>query len=402
MEDWGFLNMQIKNNINNFAFTLLEISITIMIIGILTIAGINFHISMIQNSHKNITLDKLNRIEKAINEYILQNGQLPCPSDITFSSNNVSYGKELRNSSGECYVNSSIYLNNDLIYGSIPTKTLGLTDDYAVDAWKNSIIYIIDKKYGKKSTFLSSGGEAINVKNLNDKTITNKAIYFLFSSGFNKNGAFRDGKQNTSDTNIEDYDNVFKNNFDKYFVKDVINDTFDDIVIYKEKDNILLEADLEDILCNLNDLKMLDNNWNYTTNVNCPDKKCQQSVEIISSSPCPNGYISKNPNINTVDNTYRPSRKCLKYGKWSDIMYPCILGCGESNINNVVGGNFLSPGELKSAIDEKYLKRVALNEEITLECINNDMVGYITLKCNADGEWEYISGNCINKLKVLN
>ncbi len=402
MEDWGFLNMQIRKTIKNFGFTMLEMSITIMIIGIVTVAGINFQISMLNNSHRNIALDKLNRIERAINEYILEKGQLPCPANITLANTNSSYGVELRNSSDDCYAASSSYLNNNLIYGSVPTKTLGLTDDYGVDSWKNSIAYIIHKNYGKKSTFLSGGGEAITVKNLNDDTITNRAIYFLFSPGLNKNGAFRNGVQNTVDTSLDDSGNAYKSNFTKYFIKDVINEDFDDMVIYKEKNDIILEADLEDMLCNLDDLKSTDGDWSYGSNVNCPDKICQQSTEIVSNSACPSGYISKNPNINTADNTYRPIRRCLKYGKWSDIIYPCVPGCGESNINNVIGGNFLSAGELKAAIETKYLKRVALNEEITLECTNNNMVGYVTLRCENNGNWSYLYGNCINRSKSLN
>lgn len=402
MEDWVFLNMQIKKNIKNFGFTMLEMSITILIIGIVTIAGINFQISMMDNSHRNMTLDKLNRIERAINEYILENGQLPCPANITISNTNSLYGIELRNSSDECYAPSSSYLNNNLIYGSIPTKTLGLTDDYGVDSWKSSIVYIIHKNYGQKSTFLSSGGEAINIKNINDNTITNKAIYFLFSAGLNKNGAFRNGVQNSINTSLDDSGNAYKSNFTKYFIKDVINDDFDDMVIYKEKNDVTLEAGLEDIPCNLDDLKAIDSSWSYSSNVNCPNKICQQSTEIVSTSICPVGYISKNPNINTADNTYRPIRICLKYGKWSDIIYPCIPGCGESNINNVIGGNFSSAGQLKAAIDLKYLKRVALNEEITLECVNNNMVGYINLECQNSGNWNYIYGNCVDRSKSLN
>ena len=283
MEDWEFLNMQIRKSITNFGFTMLEMSITIMIIGIITVGGINFQISMMDNSHRNITLDKLNRIERAINEYFLENGQLPCPGNITLSSTSSSYGVEYRNSSGDCYVASSSYLNNNIIYGSVPTKTLGLTSDYGVDAWKSSIAYVIYKDYGKKSTFLSSGGEAITVKNLNDDTITNKAIYFLFSPGSNKNGAFRNGVKNSINTSLDDNVNAYKSGFTKYFIKDVISDGFDDVGICKEKNDIVLEDDLEN----------LDNNWSYSSNINCPDKICQHNTEIVSSSTCSSGYISK-------------------------------------------------------------------------------------------------------------
>ena len=78
------------------AFTLLEMSIVILIIGILVVGTINFQITIDTKSKENITADKINRIEKAISEYFLKNGKLPCPSNIKAVKTDSNYGVEYR------------------------------------------------------------------------------------------------------------------------------------------------------------------------------------------------------------------------------------------------------------------------------------------------------------------
>ena len=72
------------------AFTLLEMSVVILFIGILIVGTINFQLTIDKKSKENITIDKIAAIEKAINGYILENGKLPCPASINIEA---LYGK---------------------------------------------------------------------------------------------------------------------------------------------------------------------------------------------------------------------------------------------------------------------------------------------------------------------
>lgn len=397
--------MNIKKIHTISAFTLLELSLTIFIIGIVLITGISFQISLVDNTSKNLTLDKMNRIQKSLREYILANGKLPCPASLLVSNDSADYGKELRNSSsGKCiYANSNFYNSSKkIIYGAIPTKVLDLSNDYGWDNWRNRIVYAIKEDYGNRKGFLTGSGNAITIRNLNNDIITDEAVYIMFSSGKNKNGAFRDGKQMKIDSSLPDKENAFSNGFNGIFIKDVADDEFDDIVYYKDKSELLLKLGFEEALCNLEDLAKLDSKWNYTTHVNCPDGVCQQGIEIMSNTTCDGNYFSKNPNKNPIDSTHRPVRKCLKYGKWSDIIYPCVQGCGVANIFSLNQGNFYKSGEPQSSISINldYLKRTRINETATFEC-NGSRVGFVKLRCskigNTDqGEWEYMGGECID------
>ena len=393
MAELEFLNMKIKIKNSEYAFTLLEMSITILIIGILTIAGINFQVNLINSSHTNITASKLKEIEKAIKIFAIKNGYLPCPSNI-----NCKIGDTCART-GVCTLTTTqgLYSNGGIsyLYGGIPTASLNLSDNYAIDAWNSRIVYVVNKNYTNKNYFIKTGEKGITVKNTNDDLITDDAVYILISPGENKNGAFNaKGAALSTDTSLDDYENSFNSRSNNIFIKDVLSDNFDDIALYKERKALISDLSLEDIPCNLSELSDLDDDWNYTSHSKCPNGICQQTTEIESKNKCAVGYISKNPY--SYDGYYKPVRKCLKYGKWSDVMYPCIEGCGESNINSVVGGSLSQNGQLLSAIDTKYL-RAALGERITMECVNNDYKGYVILECQYDGTWEFISGDCVNQ-----
>ncbi len=392
-----------------FGFTLLELSITILIIGILTVAGINFQASLSKNSHTNITLDKMNKINDAIKIFILENGRLPCPSDITVSVKNLSdIGQELTN----CESSDGAYTTDDdytYVYGGVPTKALGLPSNYTFDAWGNKIAYATNVKYTDKEYFIRDGEKGLTINNLNDDTITNDATYILISPGedkkasYNKFGEHRnecsnDEKQQSNDSYYTCENSAFDKRImaNNTYIKDILNNNFDDIVIYENRNDLLIDLDLEDMPCSLNDLQDQGSNWNYASDSKCPNGICQQTTEIISKNACATGYISKNP---SKSNNFRPIKKCLKYGKWSDTLYECLEGCNESNIDHVTGGNFSQDYELSKAINTKYL-RAPLGERIMVQCVNstpsttNEYRGYVILECRNDGTWEYISGDC--------
>ena len=407
--------MFIKNNKNSdVGFTLLEMSIVVLILGILLVGGINLHLSIVELSEKNLSSDRIYIVDKAIREYVLKNLHLPCPSNILLPETDKNYeenfGKELRNSDGECSIPSTeeggYFKHDDYIAGGVPTKVLELPSEYAEDAWGNRILYVVDKKYaGSKIGFFASGGASINIKGTkdeNDKVVTNRAIYVLISSGQNGNGAFRDGIQNDIDDSLDDAKNIISKttSFNPVFIKDINNKNFDDIVYYRDKNSLIFELDLEDSPCSMNELhNVIDSNYPDNDGVNCSNGICFQGTEVYSSNKCDKNTISENPNIDTKDQNYKPSRRCQKYGQWSNIMYECTRGCGRANIDTLTDAfnGFPNPGDLLNSIEVQYLYRVRANDTITLDCKGKS--GYIILKCEDNGNdlyWTIQEANCID------
>ena len=423
--------MFVKNNKNNdVGFTLLEMSIVVLILGILLVGGINLHLAIIELSEKNLSSDRIYMVDKAIREYVLKNLHLPCPSDISLSETDADYkenfGKELRDIDGECSAKNGDFENNDYIAGGVPTKVLELPSEYAEDAWGNRIVYVVGKKSAKnKIGFFASGGYSINIKGIHDtdeNVVTNSAIYVLISSGQNGNGAFRDGHrtQNDIDAGLDDVKNIIaakeytsydplnpssstNNNpvfiKDTVFIKDINNKNFDDIVYYRDKNSLIFELGLEDSPCSMKELHdIVDSNY-PDSDINYSNGFCFQGTEIYSKKRCDVGKISENPNIDpniadpdkNLSENYKPLRRCQQYGQWSNEMYECIEGCGEANIK-VLKDNDGSP--ILNLIEEKYLYRVPANANITLDCKGKS--GYITLECTEDSKWKIEKVNCID------
>lgn len=371
-----------KKNYN--AFTLLEMSIVILILSILFVGGINLYLSIVELSEKNLSADRIYVVNKALSRYLLTNMRLPCPSDITLYNDDPDYAKELRSYSGDCEVLDSRFSNGDYIAGGVPTKELGLPTEYTLDAWDSKVVYVVNKKYATNKGFFSGGGASMIIEDVQGNLASNKAIYVLISPGPNQNGAFKNGYQNTADKNLLDKENLFLDSvsFDNRFVKDVNNKEFDDIVLYNDKSSLIFELDMEDIPCSLEELYNIDNDY-PNSSVYCTNGFCLQGVEIYKKNSCGPGLISENPVMET-NSDYKPIRRCQKYGQWSNIMYECIPGCGIANAQSLTCGNLTQPGELYNAIESKYLLRVKAGDTITLDCgaNNTNKTGYIVLKCD--------------------
>ena len=392
--------MKIIKNIK-YGFTLLEMSIVILIMSILFVGGVNLYLSIVELSEKNLTADRVYVVNEAITKYVLRHLRLPCPADILLEHDDPNYGEELRNPDTSCGVTASRFGNGNYIAGGVPFKELELPSDYAEDAWGSRIIYIVDKNYAKANGLMSSGGASIIIQDTEGNLATNKAIYVVLSTGPNENGAFKGGVQNTPDTSLEDKENLFLTtvSFDNKFIKDINNKQFDDIVYYKDKNSLVFELDLEDMPCSMEDLADVEGaTFPTSSDIYCPGKFCLQGVEIFQTNKCPNGYISENPNMDSSNN-YKPSRICQKYGQWSNIMYECVRGCGKSNIASLTGTDFPTANSLLNSIEEKYLYRVKEGDTITLDCgkTGNKKTGYVILKCNEVSlKWTIEDSSCIS------
>ena len=113
-------------------FTLAEVAIVLVIVGLLMGGLLPTLSGQIDERHNTDTTKQLNDIRDALIGFAIINGRLPCPAST--SSNGV---ESPITGTGIC----------DFPYGYVPAATLGLsgTDSsgYAVDAWNNRIRYAV-------------------------------------------------------------------------------------------------------------------------------------------------------------------------------------------------------------------------------------------------------------------
>ena len=193
-----------NNNNSNSSFGLLETAITVAIMG--TIAGATLGAYNATNPQVRNDLKKMEKIEEALQRFFTVNGRLPFPANPTFSLGNNLYLKESRNnaynnSHERCICNSdsetirecgsraysnggeskfnhdnntatdanstSIGCTHDFVlWGVVPTRSLGLSDDYAYDSQGHNFEYITHATlaYPFNTSFTYSSQRAVYYK----------------------------------------------------------------------------------------------------------------------------------------------------------------------------------------------------------------------------------------------
>lgn len=270
-----------------FAFTLIELSVVVMIMALLAAAALRYS-TAIKDSNNVIAVNaSLDTVEAALLNYRIAYGRLPCPADLTQSENSANggltnFGTEIETlADGNCagiatnnYINSGAdpdgdaAAQNNIVAGAIPNKALKLPDQYAYDPWGRKILYVIDKRMTAANSFIANPVTvtgttaqtpgAIEIKyNYTDtlaNAITSKAVYALVSFGKNGHGGYVRNltatpvRYNAASTNHNEWQNCHCNSsaaataFDRIFIQNTktagstaITDTFDDIVRFKTR-----------------------------------------------------------------------------------------------------------------------------------------------------------------------
>jgi prepilin-type N-terminal cleavage/methylation domain-containing protein len=158
-------------------FTLLEMSIVLAIIAVVVGGGMTMFSASLQKREFQETQFKLKAIQKALLDYRVTNNRIPCPADVTLALTDPNFGVEagaLVSSAwvpdaGACTTSGTYssdaltatasnsvaadFANGNNVEGMVPTTTLRLPDDYAVDGWGRRFMYVVDIRFTGNSAF---------------------------------------------------------------------------------------------------------------------------------------------------------------------------------------------------------------------------------------------------------
>ena len=176
------------------AFTLVELSVVLLIISLITAAGMTLGGDVLKAAARVKTQERLATIQQALDNYAKSNGYLPCPADRAFLPTSATFGYERRATATTCTTSAAGLVNVASTYiGGVPTRTLGLPDAYAGDSWGNKLLYAVSANHiGNITSYASAAGTiTINYGDLTTNyAITTSATYVVVSHGPNGNGAF--------------------------------------------------------------------------------------------------------------------------------------------------------------------------------------------------------------------
>ncbi len=216
------------------------------------------------------SIDKLDKVEAAMRAFMAFKGRRPCPASGAYKPGDQYFGVEAA-VSGACTGGTpAAQLGPDavtgyVVGGTIPTRTLGLPDDYAFDEWGRSFTYVVDRRAtiaGSGSGQCSNlqdyptndgkGGVYVQIKDTSGAVnSTDQVMYAYISHGPDGHGAFPaqgagspanrintgslDADQNNNAGVSNDGNFTYSTaNFTKTIVKKDRTSAFDDIVYYRD------------------------------------------------------------------------------------------------------------------------------------------------------------------------
>ena len=327
-------------------FTILEMTIVLMVIGIVLSMGLELGGEMNDKASRTKTRKILSDIESALSGYYQTHGRLPCPASLTAPSDDVDFGKPPiactatpAGTEGVYDVNSetpAVTATKEVRIGAVPVRELNLPATHMTDAWGNRIAYAVIKGLavdansyqtyddgidtiggntddGAPDTDSSGAGDTTGIIRMQTKagtqiTYADKKImvpYLLVSHGRDGKGSFNeDGGANPiacsgSNPDVENCDRD-----DAIFVDEQMYDIegdadyYDDFVRWRTKDRI--EYDAASVVVNTgSSLPTCTAGQIIESNADgqwvCADKGVPPgAIEAFASNACPAGWLNAN------------------------------------------------------------------------------------------------------------
>jgi len=179
-------------------FSLLELSIVLLLIALVAGMGLSSGKSVLDSSKVTSTNNRLAAIETALTAYRQANNRIPCPANGTVLPG-TTYGYEAGNPGACAGANYTTTISGvTVVEGVVPVRTLNLPDEFMYDGWGEKIGYAVTTTMTGTNAFLNYGDGA----NCGLLTVygpggasggiirSSNAAYVLISYGPNGHGGF--------------------------------------------------------------------------------------------------------------------------------------------------------------------------------------------------------------------
>ncbi len=251
-------------------FTLIQMSILLTVAALVMVSVLPGREAGDVNQKTVTNIYKLQKVEAAMRGFMAFNGRRPCPADGQYDINDHKFGLEA-DTPGNCTdgagANGIIAPmgpdagTSHIVGGTIPTKSLGLPDDYAFDEYGRRFTYVVDQRATKKASCAALEGISLTnttptgtggIKIESATGITpeiDDVMYAYISHGPSGHGAFPPqgsgvgGRINNGSTDQDKNTNAGASNdgnmtystanFTNVKIKKDKTSTFDDLVYYR-------------------------------------------------------------------------------------------------------------------------------------------------------------------------
>ena len=238
------------------AFSLIELSVVILIISILITGILSVSVSGVQNAKTKVTRDRMDQIYIALANYVAVNKTFPCPAAINKSKGAANYGDAATNGP-TCSTYGGVTSSGDLVYGMVPVNDLGLSEEMAEDGFGSKFGYVVDDRLTVASTF-DNGFTSSDADGYQPITVTQKpanttisADFLIISHGANRYGSYPANSTSTISTTGADADELVndQSGYTASFTSiSTSSDIFDDIIKIGVLTNLISEFQLYSVI----------------------------------------------------------------------------------------------------------------------------------------------------------
>ena len=235
-------------------FSLIEMSIVLLIISIVAAGSLNINASVSARNHYQETDETLETVEDYLKFFYQINDRMPCPASLSAKAGESDFGTEIL--SGSCNGDTTtpagtfrVAVGADFLrIGALPTRALKLPDAVMQDGFSQRLLYAVPEKFTDSATY----GAATGIITVNDgagNDLSTEAMYMVLSHGEDRKGAYT-GKSGNVGVACGASDNldVENCNEDATFTDATFNNGdieakfFDDRLLWKNKTNFDSEA----------------------------------------------------------------------------------------------------------------------------------------------------------------
>lgn len=187
-----------NKNFNKTGFSLTELSIVIVIIGLFFSSAVQLYEIYIIKQKFITTTNRLDDAKKALADFINKNGRLPCPAPLDAKPDTADYGAEsCTASAGLFQVDGARDLDgvtgpDPVLIGTLPTRALNLPNISMQDGYKQRLLYAVTQSLTNSATFNRDNG-AINIKDKSGNSVITpegSGQFIVLSHGENGIGSY--------------------------------------------------------------------------------------------------------------------------------------------------------------------------------------------------------------------
>jgi prepilin-type N-terminal cleavage/methylation domain-containing protein len=197
-----------RNPASTHGFSMIEMSIVLMILAIVLTGGLLAAASFVQRQAHSDTEKQIDDIHQRLNRFHARTGYLPCPASLTIPLNGLGFGTA---APADCSSNTATPAGTHRIavggqhlrIGALPTRAIGLADAMMSDGYGNRFIYAVTEEHTNAESFAQTQGlggsevashvGVITIRGEGTTPTASDVSYAIISAGKNgsKRGAHR-------------------------------------------------------------------------------------------------------------------------------------------------------------------------------------------------------------------